>query len=142
MSADRARVVILFALSGAAIGVLFSMLFLVIDQNEYGRTHIEQSLPLTIFSFTIGTLVGCHLKEYSDRLVEGAVILGVLLLTVLLGGAFGWLIEAFRREHSLNTSTPPYLVTARGSFFGLLIGLLVLSPRWIKRRMRKRNKTT
>ena len=129
--ADRNRVVVLFALSGAASGVLIAMLCLTTGGDGFGKTDIEESTVLTLVTTVLGSVAGKALSE--SHVPSGcAVTIGVLLLTGLLGAAMGWIVG----DALMWPGTPPRSPTrsaGTGSLVGFVVGFLLLAPRWLRR---------
>ncbi len=137
-TSDRKRIVVLFTLNGAALGVLLAMLFLTTGTSSYdgyGRTHIDESIPLTIGMAMTGGMVGAVLSHTRSENVGRMITIGVLLLTGLLGGAVGWLVgdaQTISRVIQEIPPLPPLRAVAVGSLMGSVVGLLTLVPRWLK----------
>ncbi|HEY1186768.1 MAG TPA: hypothetical protein VGE74_03880, partial [Gemmata sp.] len=124
---DRHRVVVLFGLAGAALGVLSAMLAFTTGSDGYGRTDIAESVPLVLATTVFGCFAGATFS-HAQR-TKRAIAAGVLLLTVLIGAAMGWLVgDALTRgAAALETASPsPGRSTLVGGSAGLLFGLLVL----------------
>ncbi len=125
---DRNRVVVLFALVGAALGVVLAMLVLTTGSDGYGRTDITESTALTAITMGIGFGVGHALSGRSES-VSPEITIGVLSLTSLVGAAMGWLVGSVLEHPPIS----PGRAMAIGTLAGLLVGALVLVPRWLWR---------
>jgi hypothetical protein len=131
---DRSRILVLFTLSGATLGVNLAMLCCTDHPCEYGRTDIGKSFLLTMAMTAVGFAIGDVLSQFTPSAsISRTVSAAVLLLTFLLGGAFGWLSEADYearcKAQEKGTAAPPIIAMAEGGFIGAFLGLLVLTPR-------------
>jgi hypothetical protein len=131
-SGDHKRIIVLFTLAGASLGVVLAMFICATPDWGYGQTDIHESVSLTIGTTTVGLMVGVLLSNIPVR-TGLAMNIGVMLLTGLLGASMGWLVgDGEARDHE-KLRIPPSRATAEGGLVGLFIGVLVLAPRWLKR---------
>lgn len=131
MTADRRRIVLLYALAGAAAGVVWTMFFHV--HPAYRQTDIRAGTLLTVMGTILGGLLGSVLAQWTSahpKGVGGLIGSGVLLVTTLLGVAVGWMTANFpaRSFEEYIELTRSY--SSLGGALGTGMGLFVLAPRW------------
>jgi hypothetical protein len=134
MTADQRRIVILFGLVGAAIGVVWTMFFH--SHPAYRQTDIGAGTQLMLLGTFLGACLGSVLAQVAilrPRFGSWLIGIGVLLLTALLGVSVGWMTanvpDRFHQEHVELTRRYSPL----GGAIGAAVGLVVLSPRWLRR---------
>jgi hypothetical protein len=142
MTFDAWRVAVLYTLAGAAAGVLLNVLCFA---NEDGRTDLGLGTQLTVFGMLAGGFAG---SVFANRVLSRPqsagrlVACGALLLAALVGASMGWVVgdiqsEPYHREEELTRSEYKALVhraMLTGSGIGTAVGLLILVPRWLRRR--------
>lgn len=136
---DSYRIASLLTLIGGAFGVLFSVLCLTENTSEFGRTDIGVTAPLTLLTTAVGYGAGTHLARLISARPRSAgwvLAIGVLLLTALLGGIAGWIVGDAQSQNWVEHQKLTNRGTAVGALVGPLLGLVVLVPRWLKRRPR------
>ena len=129
MPGDRSRIIVLFTLNGAALGVLLAMFFCTSSNGDYGQTNIRESLPLTVFLASVGLFIGILISKLSES-TGPFVSVGTVLLTCLIGGAMGWLYGSDAQARHVSTISPGR-ATAEGCLVGVGIGIWILSHRWL-----------
>jgi hypothetical protein len=137
---DGGRIIVLYTLAGAAVGVLVNVLFFA---DPWGKTDIGEGVALVAFGLLVGSIAGSEIARRTEaRPKTRAVLLacGVVSLAALCGAATGWVFaNAYRpletpvplpdREESVTRGA--WVGAALGTVSGLVLLVLqrVLYPR-------------
>jgi hypothetical protein len=133
MAGDRGRIVVLYTATGAALGVLITVLFF---SSATGRTDIRVGGTLLVLGLALGFAAGVPLHDLATARprTEGTIVTGgVLMLAIGAGTAVGWAVGDLYTRQEPNREFNHQRGMTLGVGIGVALGLIALIPRWLRR---------